>query len=582
MLLECFHHATRSNWAYAYDEKTIHLRFRTKRDDVDEVYAITGDKYDWEAHYKELKMDKLASDHFFDYWEIGIRPMHKRFSYGFRIRAGNETVWMVESGISHEQPTPPGGYYEFPYIHPVDIFRAPEWAKEAVFYQIFPDRFANGDPSNDPEGSKEWGGQPEQGGFFGGDLKGVMDNLEYLTDLGINAIYFTPLFKSPSNHKYDTIDYMEIDPQFGTKDDLRRLVQECHKKGIRVVLDAVFNHSGVEFAPFQDVVRNGDNSKYKDWFHIHSFPVTVDENPANYDTFGFYGHMPKLNTANPEVKKYLLDVATYWLQEMDIDGWRLDVANEIDHRFWRDFRVAVKAIKPDAYIVGEVWSDSMLWLMGDQFDSVMNYPFADKTLSFFSNCDKDGYMFANEISRLLIRYPQQTNEVIFNLLCSHDTPRVLTMLGEDKRRLKLALVFLLTYIGTPCIFYGDEVGLRGGGDPDCRKCMEWDYDRQDRELYDFYKLIIALRKNYPMLRHGRFRFLKAEPGDCRVIYERLDDEMHFTVWMNNTTERTVLSHPMETNDWHDALSGQRVEVTDGAMNLELDELGYRIIYRKII
>ncbi|HUC91551.1 MAG TPA: alpha-glycosidase [Paenibacillus sp.] len=582
MLLECFHHATRSNWAYAYDENTIHLRFRTKRDDVDEVYAITGDKYDWEAHYKELKMDKLASDHFFDYWEIGIRPKHKRFSYGFRIRAGSETVWMVESGIYHEQPTPPGGYYEFPYIHPVDIFRAPEWAKEAVFYQIFTDRFANGDTSNDPEGTGEWGGQPETEGFFGGDLKGVMDHLDYLADLGINAIYFTPLFKSPSNHKYDTIDYMEIDPQFGDEKDLKRLVKMCHDKGIRVVLDAVFNHSGVEFGPFRDVVKNGENSKYKDWFHIHSFPVTVAENQANYDTFGFYGHMPKLNTANPEVKKYLLHVAAYWLREMDIDGWRLDVANEIDHRFWREFRIAVKAIKPDAYIIGEVWSDSMLWLMGDQFDSVMNYPFADKALSFFSGCAKDGYTFANEISRLLVRYPQQTNEVIFNLLCSHDTPRVLTMVGEDKRRLKLAVVFLLTYIGTPCIFYGDEIGLKGGADPDCRKCMEWDYDRQDRELFDFYKLIIALRKNYPVLRHGRFRFLMAEPGDCRIIYERLDDEMHFTVWMNNTAERTVLSHPMETNDWHDALSGEHVEVTDGVMNIELDELGYRIMYRKIV
>ncbi|PZD94976.1 alpha-glycosidase [Paenibacillus sambharensis] len=581
MLLECLHHSPRSTWAYAYDSRTIHLRLRTKRDDVETVYALAGDKYDWDAHYKELEMEKIASDHFFDYWEIGIRPEHKRFSYGFRLHAGDETVWMVESGIYHEQPMPPGGYYEFPYIHEVDIFQAPEWAKDAVFYQIMPDRFANGDPSNDPEGTAEWGGQPQTEGFFGGDLKGVLEHLDYLTELGINAIYFTPIFKSPSNHKYDTIDYMEIDPQFGTKEDLKKLVKACHERGIRVVLDAVFNHSGVLFGPFQDVVKNGENSKYKDWFHIHSFPVEVKENRANYDTFGFFGHMPKFNTANPQVKQYLLRVATHWLEEYELDGWRLDVANEIDHMFWREFRQAVKAINPEAYIIGEVWSDSTMWLLGDQFDSVMNYPFSDKALAYFESCYMDGYTFANEISRLLMRYPQQTNEVVFNLLCSHDTPRVLTRLGGDKRRLKQAVVFLLTYIGTPCIFYGDEIGLQGEGDPDCRKCMEWDPERQDTELLDFYKMLIALRKNNPVLRHGRFRFLMAEPGDCRIIYERLDEEKHFTVWINNTEEQSTLSHPMVTNDWKDALTEEAVETQDGIMNIELEPLGYRILYRNI-
>lgn len=277
----------------------------------------------------------------------------------------------------------------------------------------------------------------------------------------------------------------------------------------------------------------------------------------------------------------MLEVAEYWVKEVGIDGWRLDVANEIDHYFWREFRDVVKAANPNAYIVGEVWNDSLKWLLGDQFDSVMNYPFSNKLLEFFSDSRMDGFDFATSISGLLIRYPQQTNEVIFNLLCSHDTPRVMNRVGNNKRRLKLCVVFLLTFMGTPCIFYGDEIGLTGGEDPDCRKCMEWDEDKQDRELFDFYKLLIALRRKHEVLVSGSFRFLRAEHGDRRIIYERLNHRVHFTVWMNNTGDKTILSHPMETNDWVDALTGEPVRTKDGRMFIQLEEFGYRILYRSL-
>ncbi|AFC33611.1 NplT [Paenibacillus mucilaginosus 3016] len=579
MLRECFYHVSNSNWAYAYTKEKIHLRFRTKRDDVTEIAAVTGDKYDWDRTYKEYPMLRIASDAYFDYWEATVKPKYKRLTYGFRITAGTETVWMVETGVYNEQPYPPGGYYDFPYIHEIDLFTAPEWAKSAIFYQIFPDRFANGDLENDPEGTEQWGDTPTTDNSFGGDLQGIIDKLDYIVNLGVNAIYLTPVFESPSNHKYDTLDYKKVDPQFGDNAKLKELVEACHDRGIRVMLDAVFNHCSEHFALFQDVVKKGEKSKYADWFHVREFPIEVKDGIPTYDTFGFFQHMPKFNTANPEVKEYLLDVAEYWIKEIKIDGWRLDVANEIDHHFWRDFRKIVKAANPEAYIVGEVWNDSLKWLLGDQFDSVMNYPFSNKVLEFFSSSYMDGYTFANSMGFLLMRYPQQTNEVVFNLLCSHDTPRVLTCVGEDKRRLKLCVVFLLTYIGTPCIFYGDEIGLTGGGDPDCRKCMVWEPEHQDNELYDFYKLLIALRKDYDVLRQGGFRFLKADSGDSRIIYERIDDKMHFTVWMNNTEEETVLSHPMETDDWKDALSQEDVVPENGMMNIKLDPLGYRILYR---
>jgi cyclomaltodextrinase / maltogenic alpha-amylase / neopullulanase len=580
MHLEAFYHGPKNNWAYAYDCDTIHLRFRTKRDDVESVHAVTGDKYDWNKTAFTHPMIKTASDAIFDYWEVSIKPAFRRLSYGFMINAGTETVWMIETGITHSEPYPPGGYYTFSYLHEIDVFDPPNWAQDAIFYQIFTERFANGDPANDPEGVQPWGGQPDIGNFFGGDLQGVLGKLDYLEDLGVNAIYFTPLFESPSNHKYDTVNYKKIDPHFGSIDLLKELVKECHRRGMRVVLDAVFNHASENFPPFRDVLKNGENSKYKDWFHVREFPLRIKDNIPTYDTFGFYGNMPKFNTANPEVKQYLLDVAVYWIKEVDIDGWRLDVADEIDHHFWRDFRRMVKEAKPDVYIIGEVWNDSIMWLLGDQFDSVMNYPFANKILEFFAYGQMDGFSFANSMGNLLMRYPQQANEVVFNMLSSHDTPRALTLCGSDKRKLKLCVVFLLTYMGTPCIFYGDEIGLAGGADPDCRKCMEWEEENQDRELYDFYKLLIHLRKTYRVLREGRFRFLRAEQ-DQHIIYERIDANYHFTVWMNNSGEEAVLTHPMEMNDWKDALSQEPVPVEDGQMNVKLDEFGYRIIYRKL-
>jgi glycosidase len=358
-------------------------------------------------------------------------------------------------------------------------------------------------------------------------------------------------------------------------------VEECHALGIRVMLDAVFNHCSDQFTPFQDVLTHGENSIYADWFVIREYPLEVKDGVPTYDTFGFYGNMPKFNTSHPDVKKYLLGMAEYWIKEIEIDGWRLDVANEVDHEFWRDFRKIVKAANPEAYIVGEVWNDSLKWLMGDQFDSVMNYPFSEKVLQFFDDPYMDGSNFADSIGFLQMRYPQQTNEVIFNLLNSHDTPRVLTRMHGDKRKQKLCIVFLLTYIGTPCTYYGDEIGLTGGNDPDCRKCMEWDLNRQDRELYDFYKLLIALRKNNIALRRGFFRFLKADPDDSRIIYERIDSDTHFTIWMNNTDQASWLSHPMETDDWKDALSGEEVHPVNGIMHIELEVFGYRILYRNV-
>src|SRR5690625_3156022 len=538
MLKEAIYHRPKSNFAYAYDKETLHIRLQTKKNDVDSVTLIYGDPYEWQDEKwmtNSLKMKKTGSTEVYDYWFAAVSPEFRRLRYGFYCENRTESIYYTERGFFEQLPSDIGNFFAFPYLNKIDVFAAPDWVKDTVWYQIFPERFANGDPSINPEGTLPWGSaDPTPTNFFGGDFQGVIDHLDHLVDLGINGIYFTPIFKAYSNHKYDTIDYMEIDPQFGDKDTFRQLVQECHKRGIRVMLDAVFNHSGFYFAPFQDLLAKQENSAYKDWFHVWDFPIVTEPKP-NYDTFAFVETMPKLNTEHPEVKKYLLDVARYWIEEFDIDGWRLDVANEVDHTFWRDFRRVVKNAKPDAYILGEIWHDSMPWLQGDQFDAVMNYPFTNGAIEYFAKDEMEAEDFAHSISEVIHMYPDHVNEVAFNLLDSHDTPRILTLAAGNLEKVKLLYLFQLSFIGTPCLYYGDEIGMAGDGDPGCRACMIWDENKQNHELSNYVKQLIKLRKSEPVFGNGgKFKFIHADNEKDYIIYEKYDDEKQMIFIMNNS------------------------------------------------
>ncbi|KAF4324638.1 hypothetical protein G195_001969 [Phytophthora kernoviae 00238/432] len=449
--------------------------------------------------------------------------------------------------------------FQFPYLHPGAVFTPPAWVKDAIFYQIFPERFANGNP-------------------------GVIDHLDYLEELGINAIYFTPIFEATTNHKYDTEDYLRVDRHFGDADTVKRLVELCHKRGIRVLLDAVFNHSGKTFAPFVDVQKYGEKSKYKDWFHVHEFPLDVKDGIPTYETFGFEAHMPKLNTENPEVKAYLLEVAEYWIKEVGTDGWRLDVADEVDNAFWQDFRKVVKAANPDAYILGEVWNESSSWLQGDQFDASMNYPFTEAVNRFFVKDAMHADQFANSIGRQLSRYPLQASEVAFNLLDSHDTPRLLTLCEGDQRKMKLAALFQFSYMGAPCIYYGDEIGLDGDHDPGCRKCMEWDEAKQDRELFTFYQKLIALRHAHPALRaEGSIRFLQAREGGSQLVMERQDDKERILILFNRSEETAIVELEAGTEDWTELFGeNYRTAKEKGILAVELPAYGYAILSTDIV
>jgi glycosidase len=389
----------------------------------------------------------------------------------------------------------------------------PEWVQDAVFYQIFPDRFRNGDPTNDPPNVHPWGELPTPTSFFGGDLEGIVQALPYLLDLGINAIYLNPIFMASSPHRYNTYDYFRIDPRLGDLETFRRLVGLAHANRVRIVLDGVLNHCGRGFFPFQDILENGLESPYLSWFHVQGFPLhAYDERmPPNYTCWWGNRSLPKFNTSTPAVREYLFTVARYWL-EQGADGWRLDVPNEIDDdTFWQEFRRVVKGTNPDAYIVGEIWTDGRRWLQGDQFDGITNYELRNLLLEWLVEGKYRSLGFAHRLQELLGKYRPETLRAQLNLLGSHDTPRLIRVARGDLSTLRLLWLFLFTWPGAPCIYYGDEIGLDGGPDPDCRRCFPWEEGSWNQELRSFIRRLIALRRALPALRRGAVRILFAHP-----------------------------------------------------------------------
>lgn len=565
-------HRPDSEYAYLFEKEVMHVRLRTKKDDVKEVKVIKGDPYliHEDKWYEESEaMVIVASTEDYDYWQLAVTAEFRRIQYAFHvIGVDGEEVFYGDRGIfemSNETIEKAENYFRMPFFQEIDRFKSPEWVKETVWYQIFPERFANGDKSNDREGTLPWGSQlPGREDFFGGDLQGVIDHLDYLVDLGINGLYFCPIFKASSNHKYDTIDYFDVDPDFGDKALFKKLVEEAHKRGIKVMLDAVFNHMGYYSPQFQDVVKNEEKSKYKDWFHIHSFPVELGKNgneegakTLSYDTFAFTPMMPKLNTANKEVQDYLLDIATYWIKEFNIDAWRLDVANEVDHHFWKRFYEETTALDEDFYILGEIWHSSQSWLNGDEFHAVMNYAFTETVTNFFVKEAISSTKMASGLYEQLMLYRDQTNQVMFNCLDSHDTARLLHMAGENKDVAKMTLAFTFMQHGSPCIYYGTEIGMTGANDPDCRRCMVWEKENQDLDFLEFTKQLVALRRaEQPILSYGTLTFETLNNEDSYVEFTRETTDGSLKGYFNKGTKNQVVSG--DTN----ILLSQNIEKTE--------------------
>ena len=383
----------------------------------------------------------------------------------------------------------------------------PSWVFDSVFYQIFPDRFANGNPANDPPNKQVWGTLPDIVHFQGGDLAGIQQKLDYLADLGVNAIYLNPIFLSPSTHRYNTVDYYKIDPKLGTMIDFQSFLTAAHQKGMRVVLDGVFNHCGRGFFAFNDILENDGDSPYLDWFHVQRFPLQAytSGKATNYTAWWGFKSLPKFNKEHPAVRQYLLDVGRYWI-EQGIDGWRLDVPNEInDDDFWADFRSTVRSANPDAYLIGEIWEIDPRWVGDKHFDGLMNYPVRKAILGLLTG-ERDNAGFAADIATILKAYPYENMLAMYSLLGSHDVERIRTLLGGSIEKTRLANTLLFGLPGVPAIYYGDEVGVEGGRDPDCRRAFPWNEKDWQRGLLEHFRQLTQIRKAYPALRRGQISF----------------------------------------------------------------------------
>lgn len=526
MQKEAILHIPESSYAYTLDEKTIVLRLRVKKNDLSSCTLFYGDR----AYIKEkiemtpCEMKVVSTDSLYDYFECTIENCYPRVCYYFLLERGDEKQYYFSNDFYNSADYNRSMYYQYAFIRREDIIDVPEWANSAIMYQIFPDSFATSyrNISNKDVTDLRCNG---------GTIKGIIDNIDYIKKLGVNCLYLNPIFKAKSYHRYDTIDYYKIDENIGTNEEFKDLVNICHKNGIKVLLDGVFNHCGAEFFAFKDVCKKGENSKYKDWFYHLEFPVKY-EDPPNYFTFAYEKKMPKLNTGNLEVEKYFINVGTYWIKEYDIDGWRLDVANEINHSFWRNFRKAVKLEKPNALLIGEIWEDAQEWLRGDQFDSTMNYRFMNLCDDFFATEKISANCFADSLNSMLMRYSTPMSQIQMNLLDSHDVPRFLTKCSGDANKLKLAILFMLTFVGIPSIFYGDEVLISGKSESEYRASMKWNPSENQLKMIKYVSTLAKIRSSHSAFTGGKFRCIDTDNENV-FAFERKNIEETLLVIINN-------------------------------------------------
>ena len=632
----------------------VKLRFRTAKDDVEKVYLIVPGK-------GEFPMKHSSSKGMFDYYEINWQLETELFSYCFQVCGEEDSCYYSRGGTSDS-------IIEQYLFQIMPGFSTPDWAKGAVMYQIFVDRFYNGDPTNDVENREyiyigapcekvnDWMSPPsamDVRRFYGGDLQGVLDKLDYLEDLGVEVVYFNPLFVSPSNHKYDIQDYDYIDPHYGKivshggeplaegdmdnshatmyqkrTGDLEnleasnalfaQLVEAMHARGMRVIIDGVFNHCG-SFNKWMDRERLYENqeeyengayisadSPYRSFFDFHDTSEHAWPYNGSYD--GWWGHdtLPKLDYEDsPKLESYILEIAKKWVSPpYNVDGWRLDVAadlgfsNEYNHLFWKEFRKAVKSVRPDALILAEHYGDPSEWLMGDEWDSVMNYDAFMEPLTWFltgmeKHSDerrKDLWGNADNFVRTMTHHMAcmmtPSLQTAMNELSNHDHSRFLTRTnhivgrvgtlghkaaseGVNSAVMREAVAVQMTWVGAPTVYYGDEAGLCGFTDPDNRRTYPW--GREDQEMLQFHKEMIRIHKENPVLRTGSLRMLRW--ANNMLAYGRFDEEEQIVLVLNNSKELKEVTIPVWKAEV--PLEGRMERLMysyDGGFTTEYDEI----------
>lgn len=543
MILQGIRHTGTFPDIYINSRKHLVISLRVAREETREctLYYFSRD------HKEKVLASQMQiqyRDGLFDYYisHIELSQVARYQKYYFRITGiDGEEKYVTATGIYEEVPTT--GYYEYLYANDTDVLQIPDWAKGQIFYQIFPERFAKTDDAG-PEQMEPWGTLPTRENYMGGTLRGITEHMNHIKDLGVGCIYLNPIFTAKFNHKYATIDYKEIDPQFGTKDDFRTLVETAHKYGIRIVLDGVFNHTGTDFFAFKDILEKQEKSKYLDWYYITKFPVEISH--KNYECVGAYKYMPKLRSGTPEVREYIISVMEYWMDEFGIDGWRLDVADEVDPEVWNEARVRLKQKHSDALLLGETWGNGFSLMNGSRMDSIMNYVFRDATLEFVADTTIDAEEYANRMQTMLSNYPEEMNQAMYLVLDSHDTERTLFRCGEDIAKMKNAVAIQMMFPGAPAVYYGDEIGMTGDNDPDCRRCMEWDENRWNRSLLDYYQKLGKIRNSYSCIKTGK---LLVNENEGRILgFIRWDEKDEIVVIVNSGDKEQTMTIPVLTEE----------------------------------
>ena len=543
-----FRHQSDSRYCYAVSDHEVLVRLAVaKKEHPDSVEVVFGNQMTFGREHRALAMVPVYDDGLFVYYEAIIEGKPPRFHYVFHIKEGGKPYYFSESGLTY------GYQFDLAFLSAFQMIAEnrndfmlpkPSWRGRLV-YQIFPERFASrDDPKNKPHVNRDWNTRDLRGAFIGGDLYGIVDHLDYLVSLGVGAIYLNPIHPSPSNHKYDILDYFDVDPAFGGPKAFHQLIEEAHKRDIKIIMDLVFNHSSINHPFFEDVRKKGRKSPYHEYYMIHGdkpSPLT-----KNYETFASARNMPKFDTSNPKVQDYLISIGEFWKKEYHVDGFRLDVCEGVSHEFWMRFKMALKRLDPDILLIGEIWLNSESYLGPHQIDGVMNYPLLGVVSGYLLN-QQDANKASQSLQGLLVRYKEGHNECMLNLLSGHDIQRLMNLTRGNKDDVLLAYALLYFFVGMPCLYYGDEIFTEGGGDPDCRRGMDWSSPEFDGEGFALFQRLGTFKRDEKAMREGKLS-IHAE-GNLLVLTRTLG-KTAYSLYLNHSgspvpfTQNAVVSHQL--------------------------------------
>ena len=558
--------------------------------------------------FRPVELRKYAETDRFVFWgvQVEFRANVAKFSFAATTE-DNLNLYLGTSGIANFISPSEKWIYDSSIYQRHSI---PDWVYGSVMYQVFPERFANGRSEINPENTVEWGSVPTRLDFQGGDLYGVIDKLDHIESLGVNILYLNPIFLSGSTHKYDSWDHFKVDPTLGGDDGLRDLISNCHDRNIKVILDCSLNHVHPRHFAFQDIVKNGENSEYKNWFTIFDYPVRLIHRPhlyANTYKVGWDGNeeeykrylektfeetkvpvevrdddgpivepsykawwgvpdMPKVNFESKEARQWALDVTKHWIENFDIDGWRMDVAKELDFSFWKEFRDIAHKANKETLLISEIFGDTSQWLQGDRFDGTMNYSFREAMTDYFATKRINNKEFADSLANLYSMYSFEALSSCQNLLSSHDVKRFLNRCGNEEDGILGAIFLQATFPGIAGIYYGDEIGLGGADDPFNREPFPWHSEESwNSTILDYTKKLMNIKKSSSIFKYGRFELL--DDNEQFVAFRRI---------LKDESMLCIINRSKSNDDFNIISNAHSVNVIHGDCAANLDQGMIRI------